>query len=120
MPVSSHRAVLASRRAPQHLQAADRGIPDHAVEHEDFQRRTLLANNDRLQDDLSCPGLRALRYLKEAMQEVGKELSKAAFGIEEDLFGHNHGLKRELDSHCLGKFDSCPISCSPIPRQAIE
>ena len=110
--VSNHRAVLASRRAPQQLHNEERGIPDHILSHTDFQRRTLLAFDAKRRAEPQATSLRTLQFLKDAMTDVSSNLAKEVGGFAEDLkledrLGTTMRMLRAMERHTAGAISIC-------------
>ena len=73
--VSDHRAVLFTRRAPQHLLEADRRLHLDSIRHPDFQRQVSLEYHHQLHLHPHSSNVGRLRLLKDAMLQVGRTLA---------------------------------------------
>ena len=110
--LSAHRAVVFSRQAPQRLPPHLRPLPDHALRHEDFERRVLLEYGQRLRDHPNDKGIQKLGHLKAAMRQVGLNLEKEWSGCPaaetlEDRLGATLRFIRAFERGFAGEISNC-------------
>ena len=110
--LSSHRAVLFSRRSPKRLLLQDRGLPKEVIEHPDFARRTALAFGVKRREEPAASRLRRLLLLKSAMKEVAEGIFKHGATQEavtalEDRLGITMIFLRASEQGSLGEISIC-------------
>ena len=110
--LSAHRAVTFSRSSPARARREDRPLAVNAIMHEDFQRRVVLAYQDKLHQHPEANPLAKVNLLKDAMKDVGRNLERAASVpqpavFNEDRLGVVMKLIRGLENGFLSDVSAC-------------